>query len=120
MEALFTHIGIVPQRIISDFDLNWFGGSAREYLYSLLVHVSAACLKLLPAPSFFYLLNQKWVSSSLSKLFNGEKRIWENLWEELNLESIFARCHAIIALITVEDRCDIIPGNTHGLTNRKK
>jgi hypothetical protein len=22
MEALFTHIGIVPQRIISDFDLN--------------------------------------------------------------------------------------------------
>jgi len=42
MEAFFAHIGIVPQRIISDFDLKLIGGSARDYLNSLLVHVNAA------------------------------------------------------------------------------
>jgi hypothetical protein len=42
MEAFFAHIGCVPQRIISDFDMKLIGGKAREFLNSLLVHVNAA------------------------------------------------------------------------------
>jgi hypothetical protein len=41
LEAFFAHIGIVPRRLISDFDLKLIGGKAREYLNSLLVHVNA-------------------------------------------------------------------------------
>jgi len=32
MEAFFAHIGVVPHRLISDFDLKLIGGKAREYL----------------------------------------------------------------------------------------
>jgi len=42
MEAFFAHIGILPQRLISDFDLKLIGGRAREYLNSLLIHVNSA------------------------------------------------------------------------------
>jgi len=42
LECFFSHIGLVPKRIVSDFDLKLVGGKAREYLNSLLVHVNAA------------------------------------------------------------------------------
>jgi hypothetical protein len=42
LECFFAHIGMVPKRLISDFDMKLIGGSAREYLNSLLVHVNAA------------------------------------------------------------------------------
>jgi hypothetical protein len=42
MESFFAHIGIVPKRIVSDFDTKLIGGLAREYLNSLLIHVNAA------------------------------------------------------------------------------
>jgi hypothetical protein len=42
MESFFAHIGIVPKRIVSDFDTKLIGGQAREYLNSLLIHVNAA------------------------------------------------------------------------------
>jgi hypothetical protein len=42
LESFFAHLGIVPRRIISDFDLKLVGGQARQYLNSLLVHVNAA------------------------------------------------------------------------------
>jgi hypothetical protein len=45
METFFAHIGIIPKRIISDFDTKLIGGQAREYLNSLLIHVN-------PAPSY--------------------------------------------------------------------
>jgi hypothetical protein len=42
LESFFAHLGIVPKRIISDFDLKLVVGRARRYLNSLLVHVNAA------------------------------------------------------------------------------
>ncbi len=42
METFFSHIGIIPKRIISDFDTKPIGGQAREYLNSLLIHVNVA------------------------------------------------------------------------------
>jgi hypothetical protein len=42
LEAFFAHLGFVPRRLITDFDLKLIGGRAREYLNSLLVHVNAA------------------------------------------------------------------------------
>jgi hypothetical protein len=42
LEAFFAHLGIIPKRLISDFDLKLIGGKAREYLNSLLIHVNAA------------------------------------------------------------------------------
>jgi hypothetical protein len=42
MEYFFAHIGIIPERLISDFDLKLIGGKAQEYLNSLLIHVNAA------------------------------------------------------------------------------
>jgi hypothetical protein len=42
METFFSHIGIIPKRIISDFDTKLIGGQAREYLNSLLIHVNVA------------------------------------------------------------------------------
>ena len=42
MEAFFAHIGRIPDRLITDFDLKLIGGKAREYLNSMLVHVNAA------------------------------------------------------------------------------
>jgi len=42
LECFFAHLGMVPKRIITDFDLKLIGGSARRYLNSLLVHVNAA------------------------------------------------------------------------------
>ena len=42
LQAFFAHIGLVPRRLISDFDLKLIGGKAREYLNSLLIHVNAA------------------------------------------------------------------------------
>ncbi len=41
-EFFFAHLGVIPKRIISDFDTKLIGGSAREYLNSLLIHVNAA------------------------------------------------------------------------------
>jgi hypothetical protein len=42
LESFFAHLGMVPKRIISDFDLKLVGGRARQYLNSLLVHVNVA------------------------------------------------------------------------------
>jgi hypothetical protein len=42
MESFFAHIGVIPKRIVSDFDTKLIGGQAREYLNSLLIHVNAA------------------------------------------------------------------------------
>jgi hypothetical protein len=42
LEAFFAHIGTVPKRLITDFDLKLTGGKSREYLNGLLVHVNAA------------------------------------------------------------------------------
>lgn len=42
LQSFFAHIGCVPKRLISDFDLKLIGGSSRDYLNSLLVHVNAA------------------------------------------------------------------------------
>jgi hypothetical protein len=42
MSAFFAHIGIVPKRLIIDFDLKLIGSKSREYLNSLLIHVNAA------------------------------------------------------------------------------
>jgi hypothetical protein len=42
LEQFFTHIGMVPKCIVTDFDLKLIGGKAREYFNSLLVHTNAA------------------------------------------------------------------------------
>ena len=42
LESFFAHLGIVPRRIISDFDLKLVGVRAHRYLNSLLVHANAA------------------------------------------------------------------------------
>jgi hypothetical protein len=42
LELFFSHIGVLPRRIITDFDLKLIGGKAREYLNSLLIHFNAA------------------------------------------------------------------------------
>jgi hypothetical protein len=42
LELFFSHLGVIPRRITSDFDLKLIGGKAREYLNSLLVHVNVA------------------------------------------------------------------------------
>jgi hypothetical protein len=42
LEYFFAHIGMIPKRLISDFDLKLIGGEARDYLNSLLIHVNAA------------------------------------------------------------------------------
>jgi len=42
MQAFFAHLGMLPKRLISDFDLKLIGGSARNYLNSMLIHVNAA------------------------------------------------------------------------------
>jgi len=42
IEAFFAHLGFVPKRLLTDFDLKLIGGRARDYLNSLLVHVNAA------------------------------------------------------------------------------
>jgi hypothetical protein len=41
LEAFFVHIGTIPHRLISDFDLKLIGGNAWEHLNSLLIHVNA-------------------------------------------------------------------------------
>jgi len=42
LESFFSHLGLLPRRIITDFDLKLIGGKAREYLNSMLIHVNAA------------------------------------------------------------------------------
>jgi hypothetical protein len=42
LEAFFAHIGLVPKRLISNFDLKLIGGKASDYLNQLLIHVNAA------------------------------------------------------------------------------
>jgi len=42
LEAFFAHIGVIPKRLISDFDLKLIGGKARNYLNKMLIHVNAA------------------------------------------------------------------------------
>jgi hypothetical protein len=42
LEAFFAHIGMVPKRLVTDFDTKLVGGKAQDYLNSLLVHVNAA------------------------------------------------------------------------------
>jgi len=42
LQAFFAHIGRLPTRLISDFDLKLIGGKAREYLNNLLIHINAA------------------------------------------------------------------------------
>jgi hypothetical protein len=52
------------------------------------------------------------MSSSFNQLSNCDNSIWENLCENWNLDSLITRCHAMGALITVDERCAIIPDNT--------
>jgi hypothetical protein len=40
LETFFANIGVIPKRLISDFDLKLIGGKAREYFNSLLIHVA--------------------------------------------------------------------------------
>jgi hypothetical protein len=42
LQAFFAHIGRLPTRLISDFDLKLIGGKAREYLNNLLIHINPA------------------------------------------------------------------------------
>jgi hypothetical protein len=42
LELFFSHLGIIPRRVITDFDLKLIGGKARDYFNSMLVHVNAA------------------------------------------------------------------------------
>ena len=37
LESFFSHIGMVPKRIITDFDLKLIGGKGREYLQNVTV-----------------------------------------------------------------------------------
>lgn len=41
MATFFSHLGVIPHCLISDFDLKLIGGRARVYLNSLLVHMNA-------------------------------------------------------------------------------
>jgi hypothetical protein len=42
LEYLFAHLGMLPKRLITDFDTKLIGGKARDYLNSLRIHVNAA------------------------------------------------------------------------------
>jgi hypothetical protein len=42
MEAFFAHLGVLPKRLISDFDTKLIGGKAGDYLNRLKIHASAA------------------------------------------------------------------------------
>lgn len=42
LQAFFAHIGVIPKRLLSDFDLKLVGGKARDYLNSLSIHVNTA------------------------------------------------------------------------------
>jgi len=42
LQAFFAHLGFIPCHLVSDFDLKLIGGTARDYLNSLLVHINAA------------------------------------------------------------------------------
>ena len=42
LELFFSHIGIIPRRVVTDFDLKLIGGKARDYFNSMLAHVNAA------------------------------------------------------------------------------
>jgi hypothetical protein len=42
LEAFFAHLGMIPWRIVTDFDTKLVGGKGYDYLNSLLVHVNAA------------------------------------------------------------------------------
>ena len=65
-----------------------------------------------PVSLFLILLYLNWMSLFLSQHSNWDKRICEKSCENWNLESWLTRCHAIVAPITVEDKCDIIPDKT--------
>jgi glucuronate isomerase len=41
-QTIFAQLGFIPRRLISDFDLKLIGGTARDYLNSLLIHINAA------------------------------------------------------------------------------
>jgi hypothetical protein len=42
LESFFAHLGMLPKRLITDFDTKLIGGKARDYLNSLKIHVNAA------------------------------------------------------------------------------
>jgi len=42
MDAFFAHLGVLPRRLVSDFDLKLIGGKARDHLNQLRIHVNAA------------------------------------------------------------------------------
>jgi hypothetical protein len=42
LDAFFAHLGMLPRRLISDFDTKLIGGKAREHINSLQIHVNAA------------------------------------------------------------------------------
>ncbi len=42
LEYFFAHIGMIPRRLITDFDTKLICGKARDYLNSLTIHVNAA------------------------------------------------------------------------------
>jgi hypothetical protein len=42
LDAFFAHLGFLPKRLISDFDLKLIGGKSRDHLNQLHIHVNAA------------------------------------------------------------------------------
>jgi hypothetical protein len=42
LDAFFAHLGFLPKRLITDFDLKLIGGKSREYQNKLRIHVNAA------------------------------------------------------------------------------
>jgi hypothetical protein len=42
LDAFFAHLGFLPKRLISDFDLKLIGGKSRDHLNQLQIHVNAA------------------------------------------------------------------------------
>jgi len=42
LDAFFAHLGFLPKRLISDFDLKLTGGKSRDHLNQLHIHVNAA------------------------------------------------------------------------------
>jgi len=63
LDAFFAHLGFLPKRLISDFDLKLTGGKSRDHLNQLHIHVNAA-------PAYRLQLNgqQKYVTIFLYNL----------------------------------------------------
>ncbi len=42
LDTFFAHLGLVPKRLVTDFDTKLIGGKSRAYLNQLKIHVNAA------------------------------------------------------------------------------